>query len=230
MALVDYSSSEDEAGCGNEHDFILPPFVYDAKSDVVRFAEIGRTSCSDGRVRSFAHRHGNWATCVFLPGRMNFNSTRLFVGMIVILLAFSSYSASVPLGLFFNALLNNVSTILSQCEQRFYTCEDFHLSLTKIWPILHHWIASFTEAVRGIATKYQRFHITLGEAGFLVNEDKTRLSWCLGDVGGILSPAWKKTCLTSIDHFISSRAPLEGFELESLVLKIGSDKYQLPLL
>lgn len=33
-----------------------------------------------------------------------------------------------------------------------------------------------------------------------------------------------------MDDFISSYAPLEGFELANLVLKIGGDKYQLPLL
>ncbi|KAL5962627.1 U6 snRNA phosphodiesterase [Taenia solium] len=173
MALVGYSSSEDEDGCEDKEGSILPSFTCDVESDGVRFAESGRISCSDGRVRGFAHKHGNWATCVFFP-------------------------ASASLNLFFNTLLNNVNTILSQCEQQFYTCDDFHLSVTKTWPILHHWIVGFTEAVRGIAANHQRPCITLGEAGFLVNEERTRLSWCLGDVENIVSPNWKKTCLLGL--------------------------------
>lgn len=55
------------------------------------------------------------------------------------------------------------------------------------------------------------------------------LSWCLGDVENIVSPNWKKTCLTSMDDFISSQAPLEGFELSGLALKIGGYRYQFPL-
>ncbi|CDS40845.1 expressed conserved protein [Echinococcus multilocularis] len=203
MALVGYSSSEDEDGCKDKEHSVLPSFTYDVEGDRVRFAESGRKSHSNGRVRGFAHKHGNWATCVFLP-------------------------ASAPLKLFFGVLLNYIDTTLSRCEQQFHACEDFHLSVTKTWPILHHWIVGFTEAVRGIAATHQRPCITLGEAVFLVNDERTRLSWCLGDVENIVSPNWKKTCLTSMDDFISSQAPLEGFELSRLALKIGDDRYQFP--
>ena len=68
MALVEYSSSEDEKeselGCSS----VLPSFSFDIKEDTVRFSGSGKMSSSDGRARRFAHKHGNWATCVFIPG------------------------------------------------------------------------------------------------------------------------------------------------------------------
>lgn len=47
------------------------------------------------------------------------------------------------------------------------------MSVTKTWPILHHWIVGFTEAIRGIAATHQRFesttlYVLLGPASHLV--------------------------------------------------------------
>lgn len=68
MALVDYSSSDDEHDSEIYQSSILPPFTRDFDGDRVRFLDPHNFSLSDGRVRGFAHIHGNWAACVFIPG------------------------------------------------------------------------------------------------------------------------------------------------------------------
>ncbi len=72
MALVGYSSSEDELEKEDEENEPLPSFTCDFIGDEKRFASESRNAANienDGRVRSFAHKHGNWATSVFVPGK-----------------------------------------------------------------------------------------------------------------------------------------------------------------
>lgn len=83
-------------------------------------------------------------------------------------------SATEALTSFLYALLDSANSILSQSKEEFYTCGDFHLSLSRTWPILHHWIAGFENALRDIAFKYPRPLIRLEKAEFLVNDEGTR--------------------------------------------------------
>lgn len=72
MALVQYSSSEAEDSDNNEVLESPSAFLEAFDGDAVRLssskANILEDSCSEKRVRSFAHQHGNWATSVFIPG------------------------------------------------------------------------------------------------------------------------------------------------------------------
>lgn len=71
-------------------------------------------------------------------------------------------------------LMDFVKPLLSHSKEEFYICEEFHLSLSRTWPILHHWIEGFEEIVRDIALKYPRPFVKLGKADFLVNDKGTR--------------------------------------------------------
>ncbi|KAM7540841.1 hypothetical protein Aperf_G00000035033 [Anoplocephala perfoliata] len=149
MALVEYSSSDSDEESHEKGSLVLPPFTCDIKGDTVRFLEPSKSSESTGLVRSFAHQHGNWATSVYLP-------------------------ATEALTRFLYTLMDLVKPLLSQSNREFYICEEFHLSLSRTWPILHHWIAGFERMLHDISTKYPRPFVKLEKADFLVNDEGTR--------------------------------------------------------
>ncbi|VDO01136.1 unnamed protein product [Rodentolepis nana] len=149
MALIDYPSSESEEEFQERLSPVLPSFSLDIEGDRVRFLETDRNFNPDGRVRGFSHQHGNWSTSLYIP-------------------------ATESLTCFLHTLLESVNSILSPDKKEFHTCGDFHLSLSRTWPILHHWITGFENAVRDIVFKYPRPLIRLDKAEFLVNDEGTR--------------------------------------------------------
>ncbi|KAM7540840.1 hypothetical protein Aperf_G00000035033 [Anoplocephala perfoliata] len=146
---IEYSSSDSDEESHEKGSLVLPPFTCDIKGDTVRFLEPSKSSESTGLVRSFAHQHGNWATSVYLP-------------------------ATEALTRFLYTLMDLVKPLLSQSNREFYICEEFHLSLSRTWPILHHWIAGFERMLHDISTKYPRPFVKLEKADFLVNDEGTR--------------------------------------------------------
>uniref|UniRef100_A0A5K3F0N6 U6 snRNA phosphodiesterase 1 n=1 Tax=Mesocestoides corti TaxID=53468 RepID=A0A5K3F0N6_MESCO len=245
MALVGYSSSEEEPENGEEYS-TLPHFMCDLEGDMVRFGNQSRNPPTDGRLRNFPHKHGNWATSVFAP-------------------------ANSALENYFRSLLNDVEKVLFGSRHQFHICEDFHLSLTKTWPLLHHWIPGFTEAVRGLAAASHRFSVIFDGAQFLVNEEGTRsflavrvnaspnlldvvrrldetvvlfrgepyyknpvfhfsLAWCLGDVNTLTPLDWRTACLTAVNNSLGSWSPPCGLEINSLIVQCGNEKFLFQLL
>ena len=81
-----------------------------------------------GRVRSFAHVRGNWATYVFIP----FEATPVFESL--------------------------VQTCLVICERlvKMTAQEEFHISLTRTVVLKHHWIQEFVQSVRQAMESYGR--------------------------------------------------------------------------
>ena len=81
-----------------------------------------------GRVRSFAHVRGNWATYVFIP----FAATPVFDSL--------------------------VQTCLVICERlvKMTAQEEFHISLTRTVVLKHHWIQEFVQSVRQAMESHRR--------------------------------------------------------------------------
>ncbi|XP_011502232.1 PREDICTED: U6 snRNA phosphodiesterase [Ceratosolen solmsi marchali] len=98
----------------------------------------------DGRIRSFKHERGNWATLVYID---YLPSDNILFWMKNVIIHFVGTS-----NLF----------------------EEFHMSLTRTLILKFHWIDSFVEAVKNIATNYQNFSIELQSIKIYCNEDATR--------------------------------------------------------
>ncbi|XP_077982985.1 U6 snRNA phosphodiesterase 1-like isoform X1 [Glandiceps talaboti] len=99
-----------------------------------------------GRIRSFAHEAGNWATYVYIP----YNPDEKFHQLI-------------------SSLLQVVPSNLDM-----QTVEDFHISLSRTVILRHHWIDSFIDSVRQRLSNWPSFTLTFETPEFYTNEEKTR--------------------------------------------------------
>ncbi|KAJ8664787.1 hypothetical protein QAD02_006449 [Eretmocerus hayati] len=97
-----------------------------------------------GRVRSFKHERGNWASLVYID-----------------------YTPCEDMLLW----LQNATAHVGETGNLF---EEFHISLTRTLVLKYHWIDSFAEAVRNIVDGYQCFTLELCGIKIYCNEEKTR--------------------------------------------------------
>ncbi|OXU24656.1 hypothetical protein TSAR_000167 [Trichomalopsis sarcophagae] len=98
----------------------------------------------DGRIRSFKHERGNWATLVYID-----------------------YIPSEEMQLW-------MKEVLDQIAQTGNIFQEFHVSLTRTLVLKFHWIDSFIEAVKSLTGSYQSFVLELGNLEIYSNEEKTR--------------------------------------------------------
>ncbi|XP_064130042.1 U6 snRNA phosphodiesterase 1 isoform X5 [Loxodonta africana] len=82
-----------------------------------------------GRVRTFPHERGNWATHVYIP-----------------------YEA----GEDFLDLLDMLLPHAQTCVPRLVRMEEFHLSLSQSVVLRHHWILPFVQALKDRMASFQR--------------------------------------------------------------------------
>ncbi|KXJ78759.1 hypothetical protein RP20_CCG003025 [Aedes albopictus] len=101
-----------------------------------------------GRVRSFAHERGIWASYVFI----DYNEIDAFDDLQRQLIAKASKDLQLD--------LNRV--------------DNLHLSLTKTFVLRHHNIAAFVENVRSAVSGTRRFRIALSDLAVYTNEENTR--------------------------------------------------------
>ncbi|XP_069571244.1 U6 snRNA phosphodiesterase 1 [Brachyistius frenatus] len=104
-------------------------------------------SLHDGRVRSFKHERGNWATYVYLQ----YHPEEGFGDLLEKLL-----SAAVARGV-----------VLTRQE-------EFHLSLSQTVVLRHHWIQPFTRSLRATLTHCKRFVCSAGRLKVYCNAERTR--------------------------------------------------------
>ncbi|KAB0384935.1 hypothetical protein FD755_006852 [Muntiacus reevesi] len=100
-----------------------------------------------GRVRTFPHERGNWATHVYIP----YEAGEEFLDLL-------------------DALLCHAQTYVP----RLVRMEAFHLSLSQSVVLRHHWILPFVQALKDRVASFQRFCFTADRVKIYTNQEKTR--------------------------------------------------------
>lgn len=100
-----------------------------------------------GRIRSFKHERGNWATYVYLPYRPEEEFGELLEELL---------SAARAGGVVLNLQ------------------EEFHLSLSQTVVLRHHWIQPFTQSLKAGLAHYKRFVCSAGRLKVYSNAERTR--------------------------------------------------------
>ncbi|KAJ1529852.1 hypothetical protein ONE63_006589 [Megalurothrips usitatus] len=99
-----------------------------------------------GRIRSFPHERGNWASLVYVAVDSN-ESLQSFIDV--------------------------VCTVCNSSVQM-QRSDDLHISLTKTVILKHHWIDPISSSVQTLAQSMTRFPVCFGEVKVYTNEEKTR--------------------------------------------------------
>ncbi|KAJ8975046.1 hypothetical protein NQ317_010558 [Molorchus minor] len=99
----------------------------------------------DGRIRTFLHERGNWATYIYIPFKGH-EAVRDFISLI---------KNSVP-----HIDLKEV--------------DDFHISLTKTVILRYHWIDTFVNSIKSITSCFRKFMILFNGIKIYCNEERTR--------------------------------------------------------
>ncbi|KAG7521777.1 U6 snRNA phosphodiesterase [Solea senegalensis] len=105
------------------------------------------SSLHGGRLRSFKHERGNWATYVYL----SYHPEEEFMELLQELLSTAGASGVV---------------LTPQ--------EEFHLSLSQTVVLRHHWIQPFTQSLRTDLARCKRFVCTASKLKVYCNAEKTR--------------------------------------------------------
>ncbi|KAJ7997809.1 hypothetical protein DPEC_G00215980 [Dallia pectoralis] len=100
-----------------------------------------------GRIRSFKHERGNWATYVYFP--------------------------YIPEEGFLE-LLNDMTKVAASHGISLTHTDEFHLSLSKTVVLKHHWIQPFMQSLRTGMAHVNRFICTAEKLKVYCNDDKTR--------------------------------------------------------
>ncbi|KAM9508057.1 U6 snRNA phosphodiesterase 1 isoform 2-T2 [Guaruba guarouba] len=239
-ALVEYSSSEEEeeeegrhGGGGGEQGPSRAgavrqrlPLPADLPGDPEPDEAVtDDSSRHGGRVRSFPHERGNWATHVYLPYRVR----EEFLELLELLV----YRAR-----------SHVPSLSAM--------EEFHLSLSQCVVLRYHWIQPFVSGLRARLAAFHRFFCVADQVKVYTNQNKTRtfiglevtaghfqllelvsevdrvleefdlptfykdpsfhisLAWCVGD----LSDRLEGQCLQELQDIV------DGFEDSALLLRV----------
>ncbi|CAN9499434.1 unnamed protein product [Ophioblennius macclurei] len=105
------------------------------------------SSLHGGRIRSFKHERGNWATYVYFP----YHPEEDFMERLEELLQTAGAQGVV---------------LTPQ--------EEFHLSLSQTVVLKHHWIQPFTQSLRAGLARCRRFSCSAGKLKAYCNAEKTR--------------------------------------------------------
>ncbi|KAK2156005.1 hypothetical protein LSH36_224g05029 [Paralvinella palmiformis] len=197
----------------------------------------------DGRIRTFSHERGNWASFVYA-----------YV---------SPFQEEC-----FRDITQYLIDVLRPVGD-FHACEDFHLSLSRTFVLRHHWIEPLVKCLKQKLAVCQRITLVCGDLEWYCNDEETRtflamhvadeakiltsytksidsvledfklppyyedpsfhisLAWCLGDVRERLK---KHVPISDIETKVSETGELvEGLEVGELRLKTGNRIVSLPL-
>ncbi|XP_065161064.1 U6 snRNA phosphodiesterase 1 [Atheta coriaria] len=100
---------------------------------------------NNGRIRSFAHERGNWATYLYIPYISNYGVEEL---------------------------INTIKTEIQHIE--LHPVDHFHISLTKTVILKYHWIDSFVSTVATKIKGLRRFFIMFDCFQIYCNDEGTR--------------------------------------------------------
>ncbi|KAL1784933.1 U6 snRNA phosphodiesterase isoform X1 [Sigmodon hispidus] len=262
--LVGYSSSgseEDEAEapaagrskpvsgvrrCGQNplltQRFPVPDSVLSMFSTTEERPEDDRTK-HGGRIRTFPHERGNWATHIYIP----YEVKEEFLDLL-------------------DMLLHRAQAF----EPRLVGMEEFHLSLSQSVVLRHHWIVPFVQVLKEHMASFQRFFFTANQVKIYTNQEKTRtfiglevssghgqfldlvsavdrvmeefdlttfyqdpsfhvsLAWCVGDARLQLEGQCLRELQEIVDKFEDSEMLLRGLA-EQVRCKSGNKFFSVPL-
>ncbi|XP_018559600.1 U6 snRNA phosphodiesterase 1 isoform X2 [Lates calcarifer] len=105
------------------------------------------SSLHSGRIRSFKHERGNWATYVYLP-----------------------YHPEEE----FRELLDELLSAARAHGVVLTPQDEFHLSLSQTVVLRHHWIQPFTQSLRSDLAHCKRFVCSAGKLRVYCNAERTR--------------------------------------------------------
>lgn len=205
-------------------------------------AETEDSSLHGGRIRSFKHERGNWASYVYLP----YHPEEEFMELLEALLSFASAHGAV-----------------------WTLQEEFHLSLSQTVVLRHHWIQPFTQSLKAGLMHCKRFLCTAGRLRVYCNAERTRtflgmevcaghvqimdlvhevdktmtefhldtfykdpsfhvsLAWCAGDLTGQM-----EGCIQGMQSLVDNHE--EGpfvlqLDCEELLFRTGNKTFRIPL-
>ncbi|ELU10712.1 hypothetical protein CAPTEDRAFT_226950 [Capitella teleta] len=195
----------------------------------------------DGRIRSFGHERGNWASHVFI-----------------------ATDAS-------DQLRQLTCELLKSLPGEFRCMEDFHLSLSKTFIVRHHWIKDLLSSLKKQLASCQRCCLCFQGVDFLVNEEGTRtfmvlktcsgfniltqyvasvdaalseyklpayyqdpsfhisLAWALGDVKKQISEELLSCLRETTAEFLEDSSDCAILEANTLVFRTGNRQYDIEL-
>ncbi|NXX99786.1 USB1 phosphodiesterase, partial [Centropus bengalensis] len=254
-ALVGYSSSEEEEeeeeGDRGDGAQGTPPVArprLPVPTDLPGAPDPDEASGEDsarhgGRVRSFAHERGNWATHVYLPCGVEEEFLELL-----------------------ELLVSHARTYVSSVAP----AEEFHLSLSQCVVLRYHWIEPFVRTLRERLASFHRFFCVADQVKVYTNQNKTRtfiglevsaghmqllelvsevdrvleefdlptfykdpsfhisLAWCVGDMSGKLEGQCLRELQDIVDGFEDS-ALLLRIQWEQIRCKSGNKYFSFPL-
>ncbi|XP_055908181.1 U6 snRNA phosphodiesterase 1 [Eupeodes corollae] len=167
MALVNYSSSSDDEienddqppepkimKINTEKKLPLPSAI-SSMNKLINTTPVDDPSKHGGRLRSFEHERGNWATLVFIPVELDIMNE-------------------------LQAMIQNFFKTTIKLQKS----ENIHLSLTKTVILRHHWIQLFVKSIHETLASSENFFLDFQSLNVYVNEDKTRtfIGLTVGDI------------------------------------------------
>lgn len=208
-------------------------------------SETEGSSRHGGRIRTFKHERGNWATLVYF-----------------------SYAPEEE----FLELLEEMLAVAASHGVSLTRAEDFHLSLSQTVVLRHHWIQPFMQSLRTDLKHCRRFMCLAEKLRVYSNAEKTRtflgmevstghaqllqlmttidgtmekfsletfyknpsfhisLAWCVGDLADHI----RSSCLQKLQGLVDSGSCEDGrFQLrldcQELVCKSGNKTFSFPL-
>ena len=125
---------------------LLPNKIKDIEFGTQKSSEINQeenqpSEDNSGRIRSFRHERGNWATYVFIKCKLKFKKTKKSIVIDI----FISGPAT---DLISNLQHDLIQYLSSNSQTQFHAIESLHISLTRTVVLKHHWIDLFINAVK----------------------------------------------------------------------------------
>uniref|UniRef100_A0A0K8T016 U6 snRNA phosphodiesterase n=1 Tax=Lygus hesperus TaxID=30085 RepID=A0A0K8T016_LYGHE len=100
----------------------------------------------DGRSRRYPHQRGNWNSIVYIP-----------------------YQRDVPFDLLCDQIIDHCNPTVALKK-----IQEPHVSLTRTFVLLYHWIDSFVSSVKGSLQTFSRFDLQFDGLKVYCNEDNSR--------------------------------------------------------
>ncbi|CAA9996525.1 unnamed protein product [Nesidiocoris tenuis] len=128
----------------------------------------------DGRVRRYAHQRGNWNSIVYIPCRQttfffmtDTSSDKLST------FAHTRFSIPDQTDVPFDLLCDQIIEFCRP-ELDLKKIQDPHVSLTRTFILLYHWIDDFVSSLKGSLQTFSRFDLQFDGLKVYCNEDNSR--------------------------------------------------------